>query len=74
MTWWRRKNKEAVSVTKAQATRAIYVDEDTQMVEIRLVIDTGEEVTLSLTPRVSRKLVEQLLATHAAINPPKVGS
>lgn len=69
---WRKERPEKVEleVTKIGASRAIYVDEDTQRVEMRMITTDKYEVLITLTPNQTRDLIEQLTMSYYAINPP----
>ena len=70
MAWWRRpQNSNSVDVVKARATRALYLSEDIQKVEVKLEIETGEKVTLVFPSRVAFDLITQMIAAHKAIHP-----
>lgn len=69
---WRKNRAEKVELeaTKIGASRAIYVDQETQRVEIKMLTSDNYEVIITLTPSQARDLIEQTTMAFYAINPP----
>lgn len=69
---WRKDRPEKVDLDAKdiRATRAMYIDEDTQRVELTIDTSDNYRVTITMTPNQSRKLIEQLTQAYHAINPP----
>lgn len=69
---WRKDRRERVDLDaqKIEATRAMYIDEDIQRVEMTIETSDNYRVVITMTPRQARQLLEQLTMSYHAINPP----
>lgn len=64
------REKESAHVKGIRAVRCEYLSPDVQEVAIEFVAETGERLTLQLTPRQAFALVHDLQSAYEAINPP----
>ena len=69
MKLWGR-NREVVKVQKAIASRVVFHGIDHQEIELRLVTEDGEKLTLIIPPRIVHKLVGEISNAYEAVNPP----
>lgn len=56
-------------VIKVMASRAVYVDENDQRIEIKIMLEDHSVHTLTLTQHHAHKLITDLLVSWEAINP-----
>lgn len=71
MRW--RKNKEELVELDAKAVsaaRAMFIDEETQRVELTIDTSDNYKVRITLTSRQTQELIEKATMAFYAINPP----
>jgi len=65
------KERQSLRIKKAVAARAVYDNgEGLQEIELRLLTEDGERLTLQIPPSLARKLTLELSSAYEAINPP----
>lgn len=61
---------EPIIVTAVRASRAIFIAQDVQEVEIKFMTEGDLPITFRMTPRLAHDLIIQLSTAYTAINPP----
>lgn len=64
------RGKDDVRVKRIRGSRAVYLTEDAQEVEIKIESEDGDFLTLRLKPAMVRGLVGDLVVAYEAICPP----
>lgn len=75
MNWFRRRPRTRLGdadrrIRMVRSSRAVYVEEDRSEIDIQLLMEDGEIITLVLPPRLAGKLVAEVSQAYEAINPP----
>lgn len=64
------KERQSLRIKKARAARAIFVNTETQEVEVQLLTDDGERLELQIPSSVAHTLIMHMTEAYLAINPP----
>lgn len=64
------RNRESLRIKKVRASRAVFINQDVQEVEINLITEDGERLDLQLPSRLVPGLIQGLSIAYTAINPP----
>lgn len=64
------KRRESLRIKKIRASRAVFVNQDVQEVEIQFVTEDGERLDLQMPSRLAPALIQELTIAYQAINPP----
>lgn len=68
------KGRESTHVKSIRASRAMYISPDVQEINIEFIAETGEHLTLQLTPDQARDLILHMTSSYQAIRPPLRGN
>jgi hypothetical protein len=66
---WSREPEVLLDIKAVGASRAIYVDEETQRVRIVFTTTDDQKIIMELPSRKAGELIEQLTSAYYAINP-----
>lgn len=64
------KERQSLRIQKVKASRAVFINQDVQEVEISLITEDGERLDLQLPSRLAPKLIQEMMLSYQAIHPP----
>lgn len=65
------KERQSLRIKKVKASRAVFMnDQGTQEIEVTVLTEDGEKLTLQMPPQLAHVLVREVGAAYEAINPP----
>lgn len=64
------RSKEVFPVSRIVATRALYVSDEIQRIEMKIELEIGETILVDMTPKQGHTLIRQLESSYNAIHPP----
>lgn len=64
------RKSETFPVKRIRGSRAMYVTDEIQRVELKIELENGETIRVDMTPKQCHELVYSLTAAYDAIHPP----
>lgn len=68
--WKHIRDQHQMAIKEAKASRAVYLSENIQRVEVDLEMEDGTRLVLTMSSHLAGKLILQMSAAYTAINPP----
>ena len=59
-----------IPVKRIRASRAVFLSEEVQRIDITIELDYGDKIRLEMHPQLAHKLIAELTSAYLAINPP----